>query len=62
MSVGGVGDQGYATSISLETVRTANEAIKVDGEAANKLLESAANVAKSANSDPERGRIIDIHA
>ncbi len=62
MSVGGVGDQGYATSISLETVREANEAIKVAGEAANKLLESAANTAKSANSDPERGRIIDIHA
>ncbi len=62
MSAGAIGNEGHATSIAVETIRKANDAIKVEGQAMNKLLEGAADVAKNANSDPERGRIIDIHA
>jgi hypothetical protein len=60
MSVGVVENVGRVTSIAGESIRKTNDAAKVAGKAAVKLIEAAGKVAKSANSDSERGRIIDI--
>ncbi|MCP5039968.1 MAG: hypothetical protein GY944_02990 [bacterium] len=62
MSVGSVGGEAPPQSIATAPSKKAHDAIKAEGEAATKLLEGAAQVAKNANDDPERGRIIDIHA
>ncbi|MDP6979373.1 MAG: hypothetical protein QF570_12345 [Myxococcota bacterium] len=62
MNIGAVGADGLPQSIQTATIKKAHDAVKVEGEAATKLLEGAAQVAKHANSDPVKGRIIDVHA
>ncbi len=62
MNIGSVGADGPPQSIQTATITKANDAIKAEGDAATKLLEGAAQVAEHANSDPEKGRIIDVHA
>jgi len=62
MDIGSTGADGPPQSIQTATIKKANDALRAEGEAATKLLEGAAQVAKHANNDPGKGRIIDIHA
>lgn len=62
MSIGATGSATYTSNIAIETVRKANDVARVEGKAVNKLLEGAGEVAKKANTNPERGQIIDILA
>ena len=62
MNIGSVGADGPPQSIQTAVTQKANDAIKAEGQAATKLLEGAAQVAKSVNSDPDKGRIVDIRA
>lgn len=62
MSAGAIGDAAPPQSLQTAMIRKQNDAIEAEGKAATKLLEGAAQVAKNANSDPEKGRVIDVHA
>ena len=62
MSAGSIEGAALPQSLQIATLRKQNDAIEAEGKAAMKLLEGAAQVAKNANSDPEKGRVIDLHA
>lgn len=62
MSGGAIENSALPQSLQIAAIRKQHDAIEVEGKAATKLLEGAAEVAKSANGDPEKGRVIDIHA
>ncbi|MFT5694878.1 MAG: hypothetical protein ACI9QQ_000853 [Myxococcota bacterium] len=62
MSAGAIDGGARPGSIAVATIRKANDQIKTEGQQATKLLEGAAQVAKNASGDSERGRIIDIRA
>lgn len=62
MNIGSAGADGPPQSIQTATLKKSHDAIRAEGQAATKLLEGAAQVAKNANSVPEKGRIVDVHA
>ncbi len=62
MNIGSVGADGPPQSIQTAVIKKSHDAVKAEGEAATKLLEGAAQIAKHANSDPVKGRIVDVHA
>lgn len=63
-SPGALGNNAHVIGIAVETLRKTHDAVssKREGKAMNKLIDAAGQVAKNANTDPERGRIIDIVA
>ncbi len=62
MDAGSVAGPGTLNKLGVAAAKMSNDAAKVEGKATKQLLESAAHVARNANHDPEKGRIIDTHA
>ena len=60
LAIGGEG--GRVTSIAVETIRKANDAIKVEGKGIQKMLDGAAEVAKTAGNDSNRGHSVNTYA
>ncbi len=54
--------KGHATTLAAELLAKSNQIEKDNGKATNKLLESAAEVAKHANLDAHKGKLVDLHA
>lgn len=62
MSAGPLANSARPQRMRVAALAKTQDGVRAEGKAAIKLLEGAAQIAKNANSGPETGRAIDVHA